>query len=788
MRNSILFTLRSLRVLFFAVIPLILTAQVPDITVTGIVLNGTTGEPLPGANVVAVGTGTVTDARGQFSLLLPPGSIVEISHIGFAPVTVSAVGEPIIARLMPAVLRGEEVVVTAGLTEELLQSVTSSVAVVGRAQLVKLDENHLQGVVESIPNVHYAGGTSRPRYFQIRGMGERSHYAGEGPPNFSVGFVMDDVDLSGLGMAALAYDLDQVEVYRGPQSAVFGPNALAGLIALRSTDPGNEFTVTARSGLGIHEINRRGAAVGGPLGKNLAYRLSYHSGYGNGFRENIARSSFTTNERDERMMRAKLRFTPSPRLYFLGTFFRTVLDNGYDAWAPDNNILLNTYSDDKGEDSQSTDAASLRTKMLLTEQITLTSITAYSETVLTHSYDGDWGNDEFWAADPYDFIAFREGWQYKFFDSNDRHRATVTQEFRVASGGWVAGVYGKAMNEKDDATGYLYGGDATEMTSDYDFSVTAGYGQLQLPVGDRMMVKGNIRVETNAIRYNGTAAGYDIRGQFVTLDPLNYNTDHTLVGGKGSVHYKLNPNATVFGVVARGYKTGGVNQHPYLAESNRLYDPEYILNAEVGYRLAGDQLTFSSVLFAAKRTDQQVSISSQQKEGDPNSFFYYTANATTGALLGSELDGKFQLGEGYSLSASLGLLSTYIDPFTFEESGGNITLGGRGAAHAPGYSYSLAFDTGRPFGLFTHLEIIGKDEFYYSDSHNQLSSAYQLVNAHVGFRRGPWSVKMWGRNILDERYAVRGFYFGLEPPDYEDKLYVSWGDPRHFGLMIEFNF
>ena len=154
MRNSILFTLRSLRVLFFAVIPLTLTAQVPDITVTGIVLNGTTGEPLPGANVVAVGTGTVTDALGQFSLLLPPGSIVEISHIGFVPVTVFAVGEPIIARLMPAVLRGEEVVVTAGLTEELLQSVTSSVAVVGRAQLVKLDENHLKGVVESISNVH----------------------------------------------------------------------------------------------------------------------------------------------------------------------------------------------------------------------------------------------------------------------------------------------------------------------------------------------------------------------------------------------------------------------------------------------------------------------------------------------------------------------------------------------------------------------------------------------------------------------------------------------------------
>ena len=62
------------------------------------------------------------------------------------------------------------------------------------------------------------------------------------------------------------------------------------------------------------------------------------------------------------------------------------------------------------------------------------------------------------------------------------------------------------------------------------------------------------------------------------------------------------------------------------------------------------------------------------------------------------------------------------------------------------------------------------------------------MNAHVGYRREPWSVKMWERNILDVRYAVRGFYFGLEPPDYKDKLYVSWGDPRHYGLMVEFSF
>ena len=788
MRNLILFTLRSLRVFFFVVVPLALAAQVPEVTVTGVVLDGTTGEPLPGANVVAAGTGTMTDAQGEFSLSVPPGSTVEISHIGFTSVAVPGVEEPVTVRLVPTALRGEVVVVTAGFTEEFLQSVASSVAIVGRAQLSAMDESHLQGVLEAIPNVHYAGGTSRPRYFQIRGMGERSHYADEGPPNFSVGFVMDDVDLSGLGMAGLIYDLRQVEVFRGPQSSIFGPNALAGLISLRSADPDDQFTVKAQYGLGSQENSRRGAAVGGPLGEKLAYRLSYHSGYINGFRQNIFRNSFDSNKRDEKLLRAKLRFAPSPRFNLLGTFFQTVLDNGYDAWAPDNNTFLHTYSNDLGKDSQTTDAFSLRAKMTLAERITLTSVTAYSETDLVHSYDGDWANEEFWSAEPFNFNPLTEGWKYEFFDRNDRHRATVTQEFRVVSGGWVAGVYGKAMNEKNDATGYLYGGDATEMTSDYDFSVTAGYGQFQLPIGDRMVVKGNIRVETNAIRYDGTAGGYDDRYQFVTLGPVNYEIDHILVGGKGAVQFLLTPTSRLFATLARGYKAGGVNQHPYLTETNRLYDPEYILNAEVGYRLAGESLTLSSVLFAARRTGQQVSISSQQLEGDPNSFFYYTANATTGTLAGAELDGKLLLGESYSLSASLGLLSTYIDPFTFESSGGNITLGDRGAAHAPSYSYTLAFDTGRPFGLFTHLEIIGKDEFYYSDSHDNVSGAYQLMNVHVGYRRGPWSVKMWERNILDERYAVRGFYFGLEPPDYKDKLYVSWGDPRHYGLMVEFSF
>ncbi|MGB5245005.1 MAG: hypothetical protein WBN34_00520, partial [Woeseia sp.] len=63
-----------------------------------------------------------------------------------------------------------------------------------------------------------------------------------------------------------------------------------------------------------------------------------------------------------------------------------------------------------------------------------------------------------------------------------------------------------------------------------------------------------------------------------------------------------------------------------------------------------------------------------------------------------------------------------------------------------------------------------------------------LVNARLGYDHERWQLQLWARNVLDERYAVRGFYFGNEPPDFPESLYIRQGDPRQIGLTFDMRF
>ena len=781
MRNAI-----PLRAALASVTFLLAAVTASAETVRGTVLDASTGEPLAGAHLTYGEVVVASDGDGRFELSLAVGDSAIVSHIGYEPVVLRAdpgTALPLTVRLVPAPLPVPETVVTGGLIEQALAEVASSVTVLDRGRLAASGGDHLHELIPAIANLNWSGGTSRPRYFQIRGIGERSHYAGEGPPSFSVGFVMDDVDLSGLGMAGLLHDLDQAEVFKGPQSTLFGPNAMAGLINLRSADPAPTAVQEATLAAGSDGLLRYAGTLNLPAGERWAARVGYSSGRSNGFRENRHLGIDDSNGREETLARAKVAYE-SDGLRLVATGFRADLDNGYDAWAPDNNEELVTYTDNRGRDSQTTDALSLRARVPLAGSgAELVSITSWGRTELEHSYDGDWGNDEFWKEEPYGFDPVEQGWSYDFFDRNLRERTTFTQEVRArrddpgGRGGLVAGAYLKSLAEEDDAAGYLFGGDATDLQSRFDIDDLAFYGQYGRALSNRWHLTLNARVDRNATSYEGvTNAG---------AEQVEFDVAQWLPGGKAALAWRPAPDRNLYAAVSRGFRAGGVNQHPRLAASSRPFDPEYVLNLEVGYRASGPRTTTAVTLFHALRSDQQVELSSQQDPGDPNSFFYFTANAVSGRSSGLEWEQSLRVTPDLRLTGSLGLLDTYVDTYTFPTGEGEEeALGDRASAHAPRYTFSLGGEYRHPSGLGARLAVSGADRFYFSESHDQESEPYQLVDGQVSWDRGIWSVQLWGRNLLDARYAVRGFFFGLEPPEYAGKLYKSYGDPRQVGLRL----
>jgi outer membrane receptor protein involved in Fe transport len=137
---------------------------------------------------------------------------------------------------------------------------------------------------------------------------------------------------------------------------------------------------------------------------------------------------------------------------------------------------------------------------------------------------------------------------------------------------------------------------------------------------------------------------------------------------------------------------------------------------------------------------------------------------------------RWYASDAVELYASLGLMSSELGE------------SGRDLAHAPRYSISAGAVYRSASGFFARLDATAQDEFFFDVTHDEQSQAYALVNARAGFEGENWRIELWARNLFDEQYAVRGFYFGNEPPDFPPALYTRAGDPRHVGLTIERRF
>ena len=664
----------------------------------------------------------------------------------------------------------DEIIVTADFRGRAARDMPASVTVFDSEEIKNRAVQHFEELISAIPNVNWSGDGHRARYFQIRGVGELEQY--QGAPNPSVGFLIDDIDFSGIGTIATLFDMQQIEVLRGPQGTRYGANALAGLIYMHSAAPTTEFEGRAELSTGNDGMLSAGVALGGGLGadKRLMARFSAHHHESNGFRDNSYLDRDDTNGREETTIRGRLRWMAGDAWSFDVAAVFADIDNGYDGFALDNSYTM--LSDKPGKDAQQSVGASMRLQYSGIANSTLTSITSLADSDIEFSYDADWGNEDSWAPVTYDYVSI-----------SDRDRMTISQEFRLAADSWLLGVY--AMRLEDEIVTFNRGdyydpfydwADSLDDTLGSDYAATniAAFGQYDHEVGKASRLSAGLRLERRRTDYKDT-------------EELEAGPSASMWGGELALNHDHSDSVTSFVSLSKGYKAGGFNLGLAVPDERREFGTEEVWNLEAGIKSSSrdDTLLINASIFASRRSDQQVRTSFQLDPGDPTSFGFVTMNVDEGETLGFEADLRWYPNDSWMLYANIGLLAADFGDITAPSL---ANLADRRQAHAPDYTLALGGSYENQRGVFVRIDVSARDNFYFDVSHDQESAAYELVNARLGYRADSWSATLWARNLFDEEFAVRGFYFGNEPPDFPDTLYTRLGDPRQLGVTFDKRF
>jgi iron complex outermembrane receptor protein len=229
-----------------------------------------------------------------------------------------------------------------------------------------------------------------------------------------------------------------------------------------------------------------------------------------------------------------------------------------------------------------------------------------------------------------------------------------------------------------------------------------------------------------------------------------------------------------------------------LLPNQLLFNPESDVNWEIGYKadLLEHHIKVNADVFYLNRRDAQIKTSLQSNPSDPTTFVYYTGNAARGHDYGFESDAEWRTTSAVTLGGSLGLLRTYFEDFVQQgASGSTLVFESRELANAPHWQAALNATIRDARGAFARVDLTGMGSFYFDLPPNSTRShAYGLLNGKLGWEQERWAAYLWGRNLLNKNYPVRGFFFGDEPPDFNNKLYVQLGDPRNWGASVTVKF
>ena len=473
--------------------------------------------------------------------------------------------------------------------------------------------------------------------------------------------------------------------------------------------------------------------------------------------------------------------------------------------------------------------------MLYLKDLKLTSITSYSLNDMKYGYDADWANDEFWEDDEYDWSPLSESYEYdnpnyfwtgcynhdetifideyitqdscltldptnifydgyypfSFTDETTRKRETISKELRISGKRMLAGLYVSKTTETDSRTGWLFGGSASDLNSDFEMLNASIYASADWDLMKNLTLRALGRIEFNKV--NSDISTLDYYGS----DAGNFNKEISgvLWGGRIELNRFLDENTGYGASLSKGYKSHGINQstnigvNENLSDELREYDKEDAYNAEISFTFEDEKKLLSLNAFYLARVNPQVRLSYQLDSSDPASFDFYTVNANSGYSYGFEGQFKVIVTENLYFYDSFAFLKSHISSYDFLGS----SIGDRTQAHAPEFSASAGFEYSLNSGIYMKIDHSLMLDFYHEDQYESKTDPYQVLNTTLGWKKNKINLSLWIKNLFDEKYVTRGYNFSLEPsannpPYFFSKSYLSYADPRHIGISVSYSF
>ncbi len=666
----------------------------------------------------------------------------------------------------------EKIVVTGDFQRETIQTLSASASLLSEEEISLRGASYLDEILGSAANVNFTAGASRGRFIQIRGVGLRSQFVD--PINPSVGLVIDGINYSGLGGSSLLFDIDQVEIYRGPQGTRFGADGMAGMIQMQSAKATSDPSLKLHLGAGTYNSHEAGLAASTGLTDDTTARVSYFRRKSDGYVDNLYLNESTQNQ-DEQVARFKLNSQLTENLNTELNFHYIDINNGYDAFTLDNS--RDSVADEPGQDNQKSYAVGIANTYTGFDKFDVSLNVSAIDSELLYSYDEDWVCND--INKPQLCAAGLHPWGYSSTDiyNRDRDDQSANLQFNDKTGNWVAGLY---YQNRDVDLERQYTWLASPFASTYETSNIALYGQVATPIGPKTTLITGLRVE-------------QYQGDYTDSNGFIQETDDVMLGGKVALEYQVIDRTMIYASITRGYKAGGINSEALAKakdeglnldanffQQHTSFDPEYLWSGEFGVKGSSldDALTLRLAAFYMHRDD--IQLKAWQVEGQQ--FTGYVDNASSGSNYGLEIEGNYRLTDNLLLTGSAGYLDTEIDNFVTQS---GLNQDGREQAQSPKYQYAFTARYNFTNAFYAMVGIEGKDDYYFSDSHNSKAPNSNLVNLSFGYDADMWSVRAWARNVFDEAVPTRGFEFGNDPLDgYETHTYTQLGEPRVAGVTF----